>query len=54
MKEKIWPKLGTAAQVALEEVVYNKKPLKDLKLVTEFHHIGTQLARERSHNVFGT
>ena len=40
MKEKIWLKLGTAAQVALEEVVYNKKLLKDLKLVTEFHHTG--------------
>ena len=26
------------AHVALEEVVYNKKLLKDLKLVTEFHH----------------
>ena len=40
MKEKIWLKLGTAAHVALEEVVYNKKLLKDLKLVTEFHHTG--------------
>ena len=31
---------GTAAHVALEGVVFNKKLLKDLKLVTEFHHTG--------------
>ena len=39
-KEKVWLKFGTAAHVALEEVVFNKKLLKDLKLVTEFHHTG--------------
>ena len=33
-------KFRTAAHVALEEVVFNKKLLKDLKLVTEFHHTG--------------
>ena len=27
--------------MALEEVVYNKKLLKDLKLVTGFHHTGS-------------
>ena len=41
IKEKVWLKPGTAAHVALEEVVYNKKLLKDLKLVTEFHHTGS-------------
>ena len=41
IKEKVWLKTGTAAHVALEEVVYNKKLLKDLKLVTEFHHTGS-------------
>ena len=40
VKEKVWLKTGTAAHVALEEVVYDKKLLKDLKLVTEFHHTG--------------
>ena len=40
VKEKLWLKPGTAAHVALEEVVFNKKLLKDLKLVTEFHHTG--------------
>ena len=39
-KEKVWLKFGTAAHVALEEVVFNKKLLKDLKFVTEFHHTG--------------
>ena len=39
-KEKVWLKFGTAARVVLEEVVFNKKLLKDLKLVTEFHHTG--------------
>ena len=39
-KEKPWLKPGTAALVALEEIVFNKKLLKDLKLVTEFHHTG--------------
>jgi hypothetical protein len=37
-KEKARLKPGTAALVALEEIVFNKKLLKDLKLVTEFHH----------------
>lgn len=40
VKGKVWLKPGTAAHVALEEVVFNKKLLKDLKLVTEFHHTG--------------
>lgn len=40
IKEKIWLKTGTAAHVALEEIVFNKKLLKDMKLVTEFHHTG--------------
>ena len=41
-KEKVWLKFGTAAHVALEEVVFNKKLLKDLKLATEFHHTGNR------------
>ena len=40
VKEKVWLKPGTAAAVALEEVVYNNKLLKDMQLVTEFHHTG--------------
>ena len=39
-KEKPWLKPGTAALVSLEEIVFNKKLRKDLKLVTEFHHTG--------------
>ena len=33
-------KPGTTALVALEEIVFNKKLIKDLKMVTEFHHTG--------------
>ena len=40
VKEKVWLKVGSSAHVALEEVVFNKKLLKDLKMVTEFHHTG--------------
>ena len=40
VKEKVWLKVGSATRVALQEVVFNKKLLKDLKMVTEFHHTG--------------
>ena len=40
IKEKVWLKTGTAAHVVLEEVVYNKKLVKDLKLVNKFRHTG--------------
>ena len=39
-EEKTWLKPGTPANVALDEIVFNSKLLKDMKLVTEFHHTG--------------
>ena len=35
-----WLNSGSPAHVALEEVVTNKKLLKDLAKLTEFHHTG--------------
>ena len=35
-----WLEDGTSAYVALEEVVLNKKFLKDIEKLTEFHHTG--------------
>lgn len=40
VKAICWLKPGTAAHVALEEIVFNSRLLKDMKLVTEFHHTG--------------
>jgi hypothetical protein len=40
MKDVPWLKLGSTAHTALKEVVMNKKLLKDLTLLTEFHHTG--------------
>ena len=39
-KSIIWLEAGSPAHVALEEVVTNKKLLKDLAKLTEFHHTG--------------
>ena len=39
-KEIEWLESGSPAHVALEEVVTNKKLLKDLEKLTEFHHTG--------------
>ena len=39
-KEKTWLKPGTHANVALDEIVFNSKLLKDMKQVMEFHHTG--------------
>lgn len=39
-KETKWLENGSPAHVALEEVVTNKKLLKDLAKLTEFHHTG--------------
>ena len=35
-----WLQAGSAPQIALEEVVLNKKLLKDISKLTEFHHTG--------------
>ena len=35
-----WLEDGSSAYVALEEVVLNKKNLKDIEKLTEFHHTG--------------
>ena len=35
-----WLKIETPAHTAVKEVVINKKLLKDLELLTEFHHTG--------------
>jgi hypothetical protein len=39
-KEIVWVENGSPAHVALEEVITNKKLLKDLAKLTEFHHTG--------------
>jgi ribonuclease HI len=39
-KEIVWIENGSPAHVALEEVMTNKKLLKDLAKLTEFHHTG--------------
>ena len=39
-KEIIWIENGSPAHVALEEVVTNKKFMKDVAKLTEFHHTG--------------
>ena len=39
-REIEWLESGSPAHVALEEVVTNKKLLKDLEKLTEFHHTG--------------
>jgi len=39
-KQIMWLKPGSSAHVALEEIVCNKKLLKDIKKLTEFHHTG--------------
>ena len=39
-KEIIWIENGSPAHVALEEVVTNKKLMKDIAKLTEFHHTG--------------
>ena len=39
-KEKTWLKPGTHANVALDEIVFNSKLLKDMKQVMEFHDTG--------------
>lgn len=39
-KEVAWLKPGSSAHVALEEIVYNKKLLKDIRMMTEYHHTG--------------
>ena len=38
-----WLEDGSSAYVALEEVVLNKKFLKDIEKLTEFHHTGESL-----------
>ena len=40
VKKTTWLESGSPAHVALEEVVLNKKLLKDLTKLTEFHHTG--------------
>jgi len=35
-----WLKPGSSAHVAVEEVVFNKKLLKDIRKLTEYHHTG--------------
>ena len=35
-----WLKPGSPGHIALEEVVKNKKRIKDLAELTEFHHTG--------------
>ena len=39
-REIKWLESGSPPHVALEEIVTNKKPLKDLEKLTEFHHTG--------------
>ncbi|CAB3980737.1 Hypothetical predicted protein [Paramuricea clavata] len=39
-KQVPWLKPGSPALVALEEVVNNKRLLKDIEKLTEFHHTG--------------
>ena len=39
-KEIVWVENGSPTHVALEEVITNKKLLKDLAKLTEFHHTG--------------
>ena len=39
-KQVSWLKSGSSAPVALEEVVSDKKLLKDVEKLTEFHHTG--------------
>ena len=40
-KQVSWLKCDSSAHVALEEVVRDKKLLKDVEKLTEFHHTGT-------------
>lgn len=39
-KQIAWLKPGSSSHVAMEEIVFNKKLLKDIRLLTEYHHTG--------------
>lgn len=40
VKKTTWLEAGSPAHIALEEIVLNKKLLKDMSKLTEFHHTG--------------
>ena len=40
IRERTWLESGSPSRVALEEIDTNKKLLKDLEKLTEFHHAG--------------